>query len=169
MLWQRDQWVRRVYIDRPAFEYVKPPWYGRVHRPLENGELVVDTVGLAANKNSYIDMYRSPHTEKLHVVNAQGHARQQILEPSSKIENEDTFNEPMYMTSAWRRDSNDWLETICGETYRPLQRKPGSVPQAERRTLIATKPNKSPPRSQLRNQGRQRRSSHPCVLIWCGA
>jgi hypothetical protein len=115
-------------------EYVKPSWYGESIGRYENGELVVDTIGLAANKNSYIDMFRTPHTEKLHVVeHFKVTADNKFLEALVKIEDEDTFNEPMYMTKRWRRDRNDWLETICAENnIDPFNENPVSVPQAER-------------------------------------
>jgi hypothetical protein len=134
MLWQRDQWVRRINITDQHSEYVKPSWYGESIGRYENGELVVDTIGLAANKNGYIDMFRTPHTEKLHVVERfKVTADNKFLEALVKIEDEDTFNEPMYMTKRWRRDRNDWLETICAENnIDPFNENPVSVPQAER-------------------------------------
>ena len=38
-----------------------------------------------------------------------------FLEALVKIEDEDTFNEPMYMAKRWRRDPNVWRESICAE------------------------------------------------------
>src|SRR5216683_5594178 len=134
MIWQRDHMVRRVYLTDKHSENVEPSWFGESIGRYENGELVVDTIGLAANKNSYIDMYRTPHTEKLHVVERfKVTPDNKFLEALVKIEDEDTFKEPMYMTKRWRRDSNDWLETICAENnIDPFNENPVSVPQAER-------------------------------------
>jgi hypothetical protein len=116
MYWQRDQWVRRIVLTDQHSEYVKPGWFGESIGHYENGELVIDTIGLAANKYSFLDMFRTPHTDKLHVtehfkVTPDG----KFLEALVKVEDEDTFNEPMYMTKRWRRDPNVWAESICAE------------------------------------------------------
>ena len=50
-------------------EHVKPSWFGESIGRYENGELVVDTIGLST-KMSFLDMFRTPHTEKLRVVGA---------------------------------------------------------------------------------------------------
>ena len=116
IIWQRDQWVRRIALTDQHSEDVKPSWYGESIGRYENGELVVDTIGLAAKKNGYLDMFRTPHTDKLHVeehfkVTPDG----KFLEALVKVEDPDTFNEPMYMTKRWRRDPNVWAESICAE------------------------------------------------------
>ena len=114
--WQRDQWVRRIPLTDQHSEYVKPGWYGKSIGHYENDELVVDTIGVAANKNSYLDMFRTPHTDKLHVVE---HFKlspdKKFLEGLVKIEDPDTFNEPWYASKRWRRDPNRWAESICAE------------------------------------------------------
>ena len=116
MHWQRDQWVRRIIMTDRHSEYVKPSWYGESIGRYENDELVVDTIGLAAHPLSVIDMFRTPHTEKLHVVERfKTTADGKFLEAFVKIEDEDTFNEPMYMTKRWKKDPYDWRETICAE------------------------------------------------------
>jgi hypothetical protein len=134
MIWQRDQWVRRIYMTDQHSEKVNPSWFGESIGRYENGELVVDTIGLGAHMLSFIDMYRTPHTEKLHVIERfKVTADNKFLEALVKIEDEDTFNEPMYMTKRWRRDSNVWLETICAENnIDPFHENPVEVPQAQR-------------------------------------
>src|SRR5437588_13127136 len=120
-------------IERHS-EHVKPSRYGESIGRYENGELVVDTVGLAANKNSYIDMFRTPHTEKLHVVERfKITPDNKFLEALVKIEDEDTFNEPMYMAKRWRKDPNVWAESICAENnIDPFNANLVPVPQAQR-------------------------------------
>ena len=116
MLWQRDQWVRRIVLTDQHSEDVKPSWYGESIGRYENGELVVDTIGLSAPRNGYIDMFRTPHTEKLHVQERfKVTPDDKFLEALVRIEDEDTFNEPMYMTKRWRREPNVWYESICAE------------------------------------------------------
>lgn len=134
MIWQRDQWVRRIYMTDHHSEAAKPSWYGELIGRYENGELVVDTIGLGANMLSFIDMYRTPHTEKLHVTERfKVTADNKFLEAFVRIEDQDTFNEPMYMTKRWRRDRNVWLETICAENnIDPFKENPVEPPQAQR-------------------------------------
>src|SRR5579871_4516681 len=68
MIWQRDHMVRRVYLTDKHSENVKPSWFGESIGHYENGDtLVVDTIGLSAHL-SFLDWYRTPHTEKEHVV-----------------------------------------------------------------------------------------------------
>ncbi len=69
MIWERDHFVRRIYFTDKHSENVKPSWFGESIGHYEGGDtLVVDTIGLAAGKYHYIDSFRTPHTEKLHVV-----------------------------------------------------------------------------------------------------
>jgi len=95
---------------------VKPSWYGESIGHYENGELVIDTIGLSAHPLSVLDMFRTPHTEKLHVTERfKITADNRFLEALVKVEDEGAFNEPMYMTKRWQRDRNVWKETICAE------------------------------------------------------
>src|SRR5205809_7982414 len=69
MIWERDHFVRRIYLTDKHSENVKPSWLGESIGPYEGGDtLAVDTIGLAGGKNHYIDSFRTPHTEKLHVL-----------------------------------------------------------------------------------------------------
>jgi len=94
---------------------VKPRCFGESIRRNENGELVVDTIGLST-KMSFIDMFRTPHSEKLRVterfkLTPDG----KFLEVLVKVEDEDAFNEPMYMMARWRKQEGEWKEFICAE------------------------------------------------------
>jgi len=116
MHWQRDQWVRRFVMTDQHSEHVKKSRYGESIGRYENGELVVDTIGIAAMKNSVLDMFRTPYTDKIHVVERyKVTADDKFLEALIRVEDEDTFNEPMYMAKRWRKDTNTWVESICSE------------------------------------------------------
>jgi hypothetical protein len=134
MIWQRDQWVRRIAMTDQHSEYVKPSWYGESIGRYENGELVVDTIGLAANQHGFLDMFRTPHTDKLHVTERfKITADNKFLEALVKVEDTDTFNEPMYMTKRWRREPNVWVESICAENnIDPFNSNLVPIPQTER-------------------------------------
>jgi hypothetical protein len=96
-------------------EQVKPSWFGESIGRYENGELIVDTIGLST-RFSFLDMFRTPHTEKLHVVERfKLSADGRFLEALVKVEDPDTFNEPMYMAARWRKQAGAWEEFICAE------------------------------------------------------
>jgi hypothetical protein len=115
MIWQRDHMVRRIFLTDKHSESVKPSWFGESIGHYENGELVVDTVGLSTT-NSYIDNFRTPHTEKEHVVERfKASADGKFLVASVVVDDPDTFNEPLHMVQRWRKVKNTLLETVCAE------------------------------------------------------
>ncbi len=115
MIWQRDHMVRRIFLTDKHSERVAPSWFGESIGHYENGELVVDTIGLST-KNSYIDNLRTPHTEKEHVVERFKLAPDgNMLEAQVVVEDPDTFNEPLHMAQRWRKVKNPMLETVCAE------------------------------------------------------
>ena len=130
MVWQRDQWVRRIFLTDRHSQEVKPSWYGELIGRYENGELVVDTIGLSAHPLGVLDMFRTPHTEKLHVVERfKVTADNKFLEALVRFEDEDTFNEPWYATKRWKKGpvrlaGND----LRREQWRLFQRQPGADP-----------------------------------------
>ena len=76
---------------------------------------MIDTIGLST-KNSYIDNWRTPHTEKLHVVERLKLAADgKTLDALVKVEDPDTFNEPLYLVQGWRKVPNPLRETVCAE------------------------------------------------------
>jgi len=116
MIWETDHMVRRIYMTDRHSATVKPSWFGESIGHYENGDtLVVDTIGLQA-KNSYLDWFRTPHTEKLHVVERfQLSSDGKRLEALVKVEDPDTFNEPLYMVRRWNKVPNQLLEMVCAE------------------------------------------------------
>jgi hypothetical protein len=116
MIWQRDHMVRRIFLTDKHSEKVMPSWFGESIGHYENGDtLVVDTIGLST-KNSYIDNFRTPHTEKEHVVERiKLSADGKMLEASVVVDDPDTFNAPLHMVQRWRKVKNTLLETVCAE------------------------------------------------------
>lgn len=115
MIWQRDHMVRRIYLTDKHSTNLKPQSFGESIGHYEGNTLVVDTIGLAT-KNNYIDNFRTPHTEKEHVV------ERFTISPDGKeltalvtVEDPDTFNEPLHMMQKWRKVANPLLETVCAE------------------------------------------------------
>jgi hypothetical protein len=117
MIWERDHFARRVYLTDKHSEDVKPSWFGESIGHYEGGDtLVVDTIGLASGKNHYIDSFRTPHTEKLHVVerftiSQDGRSLTAIV----TVEDPDTFNAPLALKQTWRKNQVAMAETVCAE------------------------------------------------------
>ena len=115
MMWQRDHMVRRIFLTDQHSEHVTPSWFGESIGHYENGALVVDTIGLST-KNSYIDNFRTPHGEKLHVV------ERFTVDPDGKnltalvtVDDPDTFNAPLTMQQRWFKVNAPMKETVCAE------------------------------------------------------
>jgi hypothetical protein len=116
MIWQRDHMVRRIHLTDKHSPTVRPSWFGDSIGHYENGDtLVVDTIGLST-RHSYIDNWRTPHSEQLHVVERfKLSPDQRALEALVKVEDPIAFNEPIFMVQMWRRIENPLAETVCAE------------------------------------------------------
>jgi len=116
MIWQRNQQVRRIYLNREHSENPKPSWFGESVGRYENGELIVDTVGFVEHEYSFVDNYRTPHTKDLHVVE-----RWKIvdggdgLEAIVTVEDPGAFNAPWSGMARWQKVSRPMIESICAE------------------------------------------------------
>jgi hypothetical protein len=118
MIWESDHMVRRVYMTDQHSKTVRPSWFGESIGHYEGGDtLVVDTIGLQA-RMSFLDWFRTPHTEKLHVIERFKLAPDgKALDALVKVEDPDTFNEPLYMARRWRQVANQHLEMVCAENH----------------------------------------------------
>jgi len=119
MIYSGDQQVRRVYLDVPHSE--KPPvsWYGESVGHYEGDTLVVDTVGLS--EKAFVDNYRTPHTEKLHVVERWrliGGGNK--LEANIRVEDADTYYEPWSGIQHYDRVERPITEQLCAENNQHL-------------------------------------------------
>src|SRR5713226_7044611 len=115
LIWPSDQQVRHVYLNVPHSRSVKPSWYGESVGHYEGDELVVDTIGL--NNKSFVDNYRTPHTERLHVVERfkviEGG---KTLQVTATVEDPGAYNMPWSAVQRWKRGPyRDILEQICAE------------------------------------------------------
>ena len=125
--------IRHVYLDVPHSEHVKPSWYGELVGHYEGDELVVDTIGL--NDRTFVDNYRTPHTEQLHVVErfkmVDGGKTLQVF---VTVDDPGAFNMPWSAIQHWRRVNRGPLEEdICepnNATYHGYDVAP--IPQADK-------------------------------------
>jgi hypothetical protein len=68
MVYRTGNEVRRVRMNQPHPAVVTPSSYGDSVGRYEGGTLVIDTVGISEGPFPMLDMYGTPFTEKLHVV-----------------------------------------------------------------------------------------------------
>src|SRR6185436_830518 len=115
MMWQMDQQVRHIYLDVTHSANPKSSWYGESVGHYEGDTLVVDTIG--QNTKTFIDNYRTPHSEKLHIVERMRKIDDgKTLEVHLTIEDPDTFNQSWQTVRRFRRaDEPAFVEDICQE------------------------------------------------------
>jgi hypothetical protein len=115
MIFSSDAQVRHVYLDVPHSANPKPSWYGESVGHYEGGDtLVVDTIG--QNDKTYLDGFRTPHTEKLHVVERYKLTDGgKILEVTFRVDDPDTFNAPWTAIEKLRRVQRPMHEEACAE------------------------------------------------------
>jgi len=124
-----DSQVRRVYMNVPHSANVKPSWYGESVGRYEGDTFVVDTIGLS-NK-TFVDHFRTPHTEKLHVVERWHMINGgKTMEVEVTVEDPDTFFKPWKGTVRWDRVQQAFSEYVCVEGN--LQLFDYGVPKADK-------------------------------------
>ncbi len=160
MIYSEDHEVRRVRMNQPHPARVTPSWYGDSVGHYEGDTLVIDTVGTRTKRPlAMIDLYGTPYTEKLHVVERYRlldyEAAKEGLERDAKenfrppvgidrnyrgkhlqiqftVEDEGVFTTPWSATITYGRGSTDWPETVCAENVHQYYRKDSEVPTADK-------------------------------------
>src|SRR5216684_1416063 len=95
MIWAEDHMARHVYLTDQHSPNLKPSWFGESIGHYENGDtLVIDTIGL--NTKTFVDSFRTPHTERLHVVE-----RFRIVEGGKALEVNVHVEDPGAFTTPW--------------------------------------------------------------------
>jgi hypothetical protein len=84
ILYSNDHEVRHVRLNEPHPAIVTPSWYGDSVGHYEGDMLVVDTVGVKVGPFAMVDMYGTPHTQALHIVE-----RYRLLDADAAREAED--------------------------------------------------------------------------------
>jgi hypothetical protein len=134
IIWQRNQWVRRIYLNRAHSPNPKPSWFGESIGRYENGELVIDTIGFVEHQYSFVDNYRTPHTKDLHVVERWKIVDdKKAMEATVTVEDPGAFNAPWSGAARWQKVNRPLMESICAEnnlnyeTYFKLREYPMPV------------------------------------------
>ena len=106
--------MRRIHLNAPHLNSPTPSWYGDSVGHYEGDTLVVDTIGLS--DESFVDSYRTPHTEKLHVIERwRLVSGGEVLEAHITVDDPETFKEPWQAVRRFRRVSENYGEEICAE------------------------------------------------------
>jgi hypothetical protein len=161
IIYDQDHEVRHVRLNEPHPAEVTPSWYGDSVARYEGDTLVIDTVGTKTNRPfAMIDLYGTPYTEKLHVVERYRLLDYEVakegLERDAKenqqppvgidrsyrgkhlqihftVEDEGVFTTPWSATITYGRGSTEWPETVCAEnTQEYYNHKESDVPRADK-------------------------------------
>ena len=110
-----DQQVRHIYMNVAHSKSPKPSWYGESVGHYENGELVVDTIGM--NAKSFVDNYRTPNTEQIHVIERFSIINDgKALQATVTVDDPDAFNMPWSAVQRWKYShARPILEEVCAE------------------------------------------------------
>src|SRR5499433_3333799 len=111
--------TRHIWLNVPHSANPKPSWYGESVGHYEGDTLLVDTIGL--NDKTFVNNFRTPHTEKLHVVERfrlvdDGKAMQVDI----TFEDPDAFNAPWSVVQRYDRIQRPMVEEICAENNQHL-------------------------------------------------
>lgn len=134
IVYSGDQQVRRVWMNVPHSQNPKPSWYGESVGHYEGDTLVVDTIGIAAKPMSLVDVFGTPHTEALHVVE-RFHLINggKALRVDIRVEDAGTFTRPWDEGTTFTKTNYEFDEYVCAENN-PLigiDHSSGEMPHAK--------------------------------------
>jgi hypothetical protein len=161
MIYRHGDEVRRVRLNDTHPAQVTPTWYGDSVGHYEGDTLVIDTVGIKIGPYAMVDMYGTPHSPALHVVEryrlldyadakdaldrndkenfrATGGAeivdgnRGKVLSLEFTVDDEAVFTMPWKASITYRRNVGEWTELICAENPREFDRAESPVPHADK-------------------------------------
>jgi hypothetical protein len=161
MIYRHGNEVRRVRMNESHPAPVTPAWYGDSVGHYEGDTLVIDTVGLKIGPYSMVDMYGTPQTPALHVVeryrlvdyadakdamdrNAKENSRApganfdpnyrgKVLQLHFTVEDADMFTMPWTATITYRPAVGGWQDLICAENIHEYHAgKDTAVPHADK-------------------------------------
>jgi hypothetical protein len=118
LAYRGDNQTRHVYLNVPHSANPKPSWSGESVGHYEGGDtLVVDTIGILVHPYNFVDNYRTPHTDQLHVVE-----RYRISPDGQSMDVNVRFEDPGAFTTPWdarqhyaRSTVGPQEETICAD------------------------------------------------------
>jgi len=161
LMYRHGNEVRRVRLNQPHPAQPTPSWHGDSVGHYEGDTLVIDTVGMKVGPFSMVDMYGTPQSPALHVIeryrlidyeaardaierNAKenfrasgggefdANYRGKVLQLHFTVEDENVFTTPWTATITYRPAVSPRTDLICAENPRESDGKTLSkVPQAD--------------------------------------
>jgi hypothetical protein len=162
LVYRQGDEVRHVRMNQSHPAKVTPSAYGDSVGHFEGDTLIIDTVGIKKGPFAMLDMYGTPFTEKLHVVeryrlvdyeeakdaierNAKENSaalgngadfnpnyRGKVLQLHFTVEDEGVFTMPWTATITYRPNVLPWPEQICAENPRDFNHAESHVPTAQK-------------------------------------
>jgi hypothetical protein len=161
MIYRHGNEMRHVRLNEPHPAHLTPSWYGDSVGRYEGDTLVIDTVGIKIGPYAMVDMYGTPHSPALHVVeryrlvpyeeakdamerNAKENSRNpgadfdasyrgKVLQLHFTVEDENVFTTPWTATITYRPAVGGWTDLICAENiHQYYDGKDTAVPQADK-------------------------------------
>jgi hypothetical protein len=161
MIYRHGNEVRRVRLNDSHPAKPTPSWYGDSVGHYEGDTLVVDTVAIKIGPFAMVDMYGTPHSPALHVVeryrllpyeeakaalerNAKENQRVggaefddnyrgKVLQLAFTVEDPNVFTMPWSATITYRPAIGEWTDLICAENVHEYHLgKDSAVPHADK-------------------------------------
>jgi hypothetical protein len=162
MIYRHGNEVRHVRMNERHPAQVTPSWYGDSVGHYEAGTLVIDTVGIKIGPFAMVDMYGTPHSPALHVVEryrlldydaakaaierndrenfqASGGAdfdpnyRGKVLQLHFTVEDAGVFTMPWTATITYRPALGPWTDLICAENpHEYFAGRDSAIPRADK-------------------------------------
>ncbi len=159
LLYEQDHEFRHVRMNASHPVPLSPSWYGDSVGHYEGDTLVVDTVGIIADRPlAMVDLYGTPYSSALHMVERfrlidyeeakEGLARDakenyrvaagtvnrnyrgKYLQVLFTVDDPAVFTTPWSATVTYGRGSTEWPETVCAENAHVYYDKDETVPTA---------------------------------------
>jgi len=162
MIYRQGDEVRRVRMNEPHPAQVTPSWYGDSVGHYEGDKLVIDTIGIKIGPFAMVDMYGTPHSPALHVVEryrlvdyndakdaierndkenfragsevaVDPNYRGKVLQLQFTVEDEGVFTMPWTSTITYQRNFGPWTELICADNpHEYYYNRNSAVPHADK-------------------------------------
>jgi hypothetical protein len=160
MIYDQDHEVRHVKMNQAHPANVTPSWYGDSVGFYEGDTLVIDTIGQKMGPYGMLDLYGTPYTNALHVVeryrlidydqakdgldrdqkeNFRAGAgtidrayRGKHLQVRYTVEDQGVFTTPWSATVTYGRGNTEWPETVCAENIHVYYDADTKVPTADK-------------------------------------
>ncbi len=114
MIYRSGNIARQVYLNVQHTQNPQPTWHGESVGHYEGNTLVVDTFALLDHPLSFVDNFRTPHTDQLHVVERFQMTSADTIEVKVYVEDPGAFTTPWSARQIlYRTDDGPLTEWRC--------------------------------------------------------